>query len=231
MAVLDLISLGKTFEQGGKTLKILDDLSLTLGAGETVALVGASGSGKSTLLQIAGLLDYPTSGTVMIDGEDTASMKDNARTAIRRNKLGFVYQFHHLLPDFSALENVTMAAQVQGMADKAAAAAAADLLVDLGLSERFDHVPSRLSGGEQQRVAIARALVGGPSLILADEPTGNLDIDTSERVFERMTDVVKTRGASALIVTHDRALAQRADRALKLTRGRIEPLTPEEGRL
>jgi len=220
-SVLSLGDLRKSYQQGYKSLEILKGIDLEVQKGELVALVGASGSGKSTLLQITGLLDRPTGGAVLIDGEDASGMRDDGRTRLRQQKLGFVYQFHHLLPDFSALENVAIALRIKGMSDKAASQGAADILTQVGLEERLDHVPSQLSGGEQQRVALARAVAGGPVLLLADEPTGNLDEETAGRVFDLFIRLVRERGLTAVIATHDRDLAARADRQLHLREGHL----------
>jgi lipoprotein-releasing system ATP-binding protein len=181
--------------------------------------VGASGSGKSTLLQLAGLLDRPTSGSITIDGHQVTDADDKTRTDIRKSSLGFVYQFHHLLPDFTALENVHLALEISGkgkLKDRAR-----EILVRMGLEDRLDHVPAALSGGEQQRVAIARAIVAKPLLLLADEPTGNLDEATAGRVFETFVELVREEGLTALIATHDQALADRMDRKLVLKEGRV----------
>lgn len=217
--ILELKSLERQFHQGHKTVNVLKGVDLAIGEGELVGLVGASGSGKSTLLQIAGLLDKPSSGQVFIDGLDVSDVKDDARTAVRREKLGFIYQFHHLLPEFSALENVALAAQINGANTADSKNVARNLLAELGLEEREDHVPAKLSGGEQQRVAIARALAASPKLILADEPTGNLDEATAARVFELFVDTVRSRKVAALIATHDMALAAKMDRRLVLRDG------------
>ncbi len=217
--ILQTKGLRRQFTQGHKTLEVLKGVDLEVKSGELVALVGASGSGKSTLLQIAGLLDTATSGSLIIAGEDVTNMKDEGRTRLRQKTLGFVYQFHHLLPDFTALENVQMALQIQGLKLAKAQSEAADILAEIGLEDRLDHTPSRLSGGEQQRVAIARALAGNPALLLADEPTGNLDEETAGRVFNLLVSMVRKKGLAALIATHDTSLADQADRKLRLTDG------------
>ncbi|WP_374763928.1 ABC transporter ATP-binding protein [Yunchengibacter salinarum] len=219
MAVLALEGIARRFVQGPKTLTILQDISLAVQPGELVGLLGASGAGKSTLLQIAGLLDQPSAGTISIAGEDVTAASDMRRTAVRRDKLGFVYQFHHLLPDFTALENVTLPLRIKGVSRRDALQRATAMLERIGLGERLGHVPAELSGGEQQRVAIARAIVGRPALLLADEPTGNLDEQTSERVFDLLLALVREEGVSAMVATHDPRLASRMDRRLTLTAG------------
>ncbi len=218
-SILDIQNLTRSFRQGHKTLEILRGIDLEVQPGELVGLVGASGSGKSTLLQIVGLLDRPTEGQLVIDGVETSSMPDDGRTAIRREKLGFIYQFHHLLPDFNALENVALACRIIGASANDAELQAEDLLTYLGLAERLEHVPAKLSGGEQQRVAIARALAASPQLVLADEPTGNLDEATAARVFDMFVDAVKHHEVAAVIATHDRALAAKMDRQFVLKDG------------
>lgn len=221
--VLKLAGLGKTFEQGGRKLQIFKDLSLKVDKGEIVALVGQSGTGKSTLLQIAGLLDKPTSGQVIIDKKPTQNMNDKQRTKLRNQDIGFVYQFHHLLPEFDAVENVAMPLIIAGGNRAEARDRAAAILRDLGLGERLDHRPARLSGGEQQRVAIARALVHEPKLLLADEPTGNLDPETSAGVFDMLMRQARERGIGALVATHNLQLADQMDRGLELKAGKIVP--------
>ncbi|WP_417457167.1 ABC transporter ATP-binding protein [Kordiimonas sp.] len=220
-AVLKLEGIEKAFRQGHKVVEVLKGIDLTIQAGELVGLVGASGSGKSTLLQIAGLLDPTDSGVVTIGGMNATSLKDDARSGLRQSQLGFVYQFHHLLPDFTAVENVAMALRIGGVAEKVANEQAAELLVRVGLEDRLEHAPSELSGGEQQRVAIARALIGNPVLLLADEPTGNLDENTAGRVFKLFLELVRERGLSALIATHDTTLAAKMDRRLTLREGTL----------
>lgn len=219
--VLQLSGLEKTFQQGGRKLTVLKDLQLHISSGEIVGLVGQSGSGKSTLLHIAGLLDKPTKGHVFINNEETAKMSDRKRTLLRRHSIGFIYQFHHLLPEFNAVENVAMPLIVAGVNRKKAKHEAAGLLGELGLGDRLTHRPAQLSGGEQQRVAIARALVNEPALLLADEPTGNLDPDTSAEVFELLMYQVKERGIGALVATHNHALAQSMTRAVEMKAGKI----------
>jgi len=221
--LLKLTGMRKTFDQGGRTLTIFDNLDLKVEKGELVALVGQSGSGKSTLLQIAGLLDKPTAGSIVIDHQDVSKANEKARTQIRLNDIGFIYQFHHLLPEFTAQENVAMPLIIAGEKRDDAMDRGAAVLSQLGLGKRLDHRPARLSGGEQQRVAIARALANDPKLLLADEPTGNLDPDTSAEVFDLLLEQVRDRDVGALIATHNHDLADRMDRALELKAGRIVP--------
>lgn len=197
-------------------LSVLDGADLTVMPGETVALLGPSGSGKSSLLHVAGLLERPTAGEVVIEGQRTSALSDDAATALRRDRVGFVYQFHHLLPEFDALRNVEIPMLMAGRKPKDAASRAEDLLAALGLGERLSHQPAQLSGGEKQRVAIARALANEPGLLLADEPTGNLDQETSARVFDELRGIIAARGLSAVIATHDRGLAGRMDRVLRI---------------
>ena len=211
----------KIYTQGGENLAVLNNVEVQVKAGEMVALVGPSGSGKSTFLQVVGLLDRPTGGQLLIGGEDAASASDDKRTKIRRDYLGFVYQFHYLLPEFSALENVVIPQMVAGVKRKEAVEKAKTMLTDLGLDHRLDHRPARLSGGEQQRVAIARALANDPKLLLADEPTGNLDPETSDGVFEMLLGVVKQHGIGAIIATHNMQIAERMDRILEIKNGRV----------
>ncbi len=199
----------------------LDDASLTLAAGEVVALVAPSGAGKSTLLHVAGLLDSPSSGEVRLLGHPAQGLDDAARTRLRREVIGFVYQFHHLLPEFSALENVALPQRAAGVTRPAAEARARDLLAAVGLANRAGHRPAELSGGEQQRVAICRALANRPRMLLADEPTGNLDPETSGRVFDLLLALVRDTGLAALIATHNPDLAARMDRVLRLGGGRV----------
>lgn len=215
--------LNKHFIQGTNKLQILNNVDLRLYSGEIAALIGPSGSGKSTLLQILGLLDAPTSGKIMIAEREISSLKDRARTKLRNEHIGFVYQFHHLLPEFSALENVALPQIIAGVKQKHAEEKAADLLEQLGLDHRLKHRPATLSGGEQQRVAIARALINDPYLLFADEPTGNLDPETSEEVFEILLKQVRNRGIGALIATHNMTLANEMDRILEVKSGRVLP--------
>jgi len=218
---LELREVGRTFVQGDRRLDVLKGASLALHPGELVALVGPSGSGKSTLLYVAGLLERPDSGEILIDGQVCDVRNDARRTALRRKHLGFVYQFHHLLPEFSALENVILPQLVAGKGRRAARERAADLLGHLGLTERLGHRPARLSGGEQQRVALARALANEPAILLADEPTGNLDHDTADEVFAQLLALVRGRGLAALIATHNLELAARMDRTLRMEDGHL----------
>ncbi|QPM88888.1 ABC transporter ATP-binding protein [Pseudooceanicola algae] len=224
--VLRLSGLGKGYNHGQPNqIDVLRDASLSLERGEVVALVAPSGSGKSTLLHIAGLLDQPDSGSVAIEGAEMASLGDRARTAIRRDKVGFIYQFHHLLPEFSAAENIILPQLAAGTSRRAAEARADELLERVGLSDRMRHRPAELSGGEQQRVAFCRALANGPALLLADEPTGNLDPATSDTVFGALMGLVRDTGLSALIATHNLELAARMDRVLRMENGTLVPAT------
>jgi lipoprotein-releasing system ATP-binding protein len=218
---LRLDKITRIYRQAGKELVVFRDVSLTLRMGEIVALVGQSGAGKSSLLHIAGLLEAPSSGEVYVGGEAASALPERGRTEIRRRALGFVYQFHHLLPEFTALENVAMPRRIAGEASDAAAAEAKRLLGLVGLSERMEHRPSQLSGGEQQRVAIARALANRPRVLLADEPTGNLDPTTAEGVFQMLISIVRVEGLSALVATHNHALSGKMDRTLVLEKGRL----------
>jgi lipoprotein-releasing system ATP-binding protein len=220
-AALQLIALTRSFRQGETQIDVLRGADLALARGEIVALLGPSGSGKSTLLQAAGLLEGGFGGRILIDGSEAADLSDQARTAMRRDRLGFVYQFHHLLPDFSAEENVVLPQLVKGTDRPAADARARELLEALGLGARLDHRPSQLSGGEQQRVAVARALANKPVLVLADEPTGNLDEDTAAKVLDEFLRLVRQQGSAALVATHNRALAARMDRVVRLDHGRL----------
>ncbi len=221
---LQLRNLTKTYLKGTPgEVEVLRGADLDLKAGEAVALVAPSGAGKSTLLHIAGLLDTPDQGTVQIAGQDTNGKGDRTRTAIRRRDVGFVYQFHHLLPEFSALENVTLPQLANGISEKAAQTRAMDLLDKVGVAARADHRPAALSGGEQQRVAFCRALANKPNVLLADEPTGNLDPETSDQVFSALMDLVRGDGLSALIATHNLDLAARMDRVVRLEGGVLRP--------
>jgi len=217
--VLELAGVVRTFHQAGTTLEVLRGVNLVLRPGEVVALVGPSGAGKSTLLHIAGLLERPTAGTVLVEGIDVSKADDGERTALRRSHLGFVYQFHHLLPEFSALENIVLPQMIAGVSKAAARTRARELLAAVGLVNRETHRPARLSGGEQQRVAVARALANRPRLIIADEPTGNLDPHTADGVFDMLTQVARRENTSALIATHNMDLARRMDRVLELRDG------------
>ncbi len=220
---LKLTDIHRTFNKGKPNeVKVLEGVSLRLEAGKVVALVAPSGAGKSTLLHIAGLLDTVDSGTVEVGGKVASGQSDRMRTRARRNSIGFIYQFHHLLPEFSAVENITLPQRAAGVSKGEAQARAEDLLSKVGLSHRLTHRPGELSGGEQQRVAFCRALANGPSVLLADEPTGNLDPETSDRVFETLLELVRETGLSALIATHNLDLAARMDRVLTLSQGRLE---------
>jgi lipoprotein-releasing system ATP-binding protein len=219
--ILELRGIAKTFKQASGALTVLKDVTFSLWPGQTVALVGPSGSGKSTLLHIAGLLDRPSAGEVWIKGRNCSNLPDSERSRLRRELLGFVYQYHHLLPEFSALENVIMPQMVGGKPYRAAKAQASSLLEALGLKERETHRPGRLSGGEQQRVAIARAMSNRPVLIIADEPTGNLDPATADRVFFQLNTLVTTVGIGALIATHNYDLANRMTRILRMHEGAV----------
>ena len=205
-------------------LSVLEGAELTVMPGETVALLGPSGSGKSSLLHVAGLLERPSAGEVVIEGQRTSDLSDDAATALRRDRVGFVYQFHHLLAEFDALRNVEIPMLMAGRRPKEAGRRAEDLLASLGLGQRLTHQPAQLSGGEKQRVAIARALANEPALLLADEPTGNLDQETSGRVFEELRGIIAARGLSAVIATHDRRLAGRMDRVLRIEGKRLVPV-------
>jgi lipoprotein-releasing system ATP-binding protein len=222
-AALQLVAIERRYAQGGAGLSVLRGASLRLSRGEAVALVGPSGAGKSTLLHVAGLLEPPDAGQVLIDGEDCGRLADAGRTAIRRRKLGFVYQFHHLLPEFSALENVVVPQMIAGRSRAEASRIAADLLARVGLAARAGHRPGRLSGGEQQRVAIVRAIANGPSLLLADEPTGNLDPGTAGAVFAELLRLVRETGLAVLMATHNPELAARMDRVVRLQDGCLVP--------
>ncbi len=221
--LLTVQGLEKRYQQGNRTLNILQKLNLRLRGGEITALVGPSGSGKSTLLHILGLLDTPTGGQIIIGDQIVGKMNDSARTRLRNKSIGFVYQFHHLLPEFTALENVAMPLIIGGTNMREAKDRAEEYLKAMGLAERVKHRPAELSGGEQQRVAIARALVNQPKLLFADEPTGNLDPETSQEVFEILMDQVRSRGIGALIATHNIALAEEMDRILELKGGKLVP--------
>ena len=220
---LVLRAVGRVYRSGEGELAVLRGADLVLHPGEIVALVAPSGTGKSTLLHLAGLLERPDSGAVLIDGRDAGALPDPARTAIRRDAIGFVYQFHHLLGEFSALENVALPQMIAGKRRRDAEARARDLLGTLGLGARLAHLPGKLSGGEQQRVALARALANAPRVLLADEPTGNLDVGTSGVVFDALLAAVRGQGVAALIATHNPELAARMDRRVTLRDGIIVP--------
>ncbi|MCI4662791.1 MAG: ABC transporter ATP-binding protein [Neomegalonema sp.] len=211
----------RRYRQVGGYLNVLRGADLMIYPGEVVALVGPSGAGKSTLLHLCGLLDRPNKGEIMIGGRDVTRLDDHTRTALRRTEVGFVYQFHHLLPEFTALENVVIPQLIAGRPRKAALATASDLLKRMGLAQRIKHRPAELSGGEQQRVAIARAVANNPRLLLADEPTGNLDPETSDVVFAELIAFARKEGLAALIATHNIALAHRMDRIVEMSGGRL----------
>jgi len=222
LPAMRVIGLTRSFEQGGERIDVLRGVDLAIHPGEIVALLGASGSGKSTMLQAIGLLEGGFGGRIAIAGTDVSGMDGDARTTVRRDHLGFVYQFHHLLPDFTALENVVLPQLVAGKPLAEAEARAGELLAALGLGQRLTHRPSQLSGGEQQRVAVARALANKPGLVLADEPTGNLDEATADKVFAQFLELVRGEGSAALVATHNERLAQRMDRVVRLHDGRLE---------
>jgi lipoprotein-releasing system ATP-binding protein len=220
--VLAVTGLKRSFEQAGVTIHVLRGVDLSVAKGEIVALLGPSGSGKSTLLQAVGLLEGGFEGSIRIHDEEAAQLDNEGRTRLRRDRLGFVYQFHHLLPDFSAAENVILPQLIHGAETEAAQARAESLLGSLGLGHRLTHRPAQLSGGEQQRVAVGRALANRPSLVLADEPTGNLDEATADVVFAEFLRLVREEGSAALVATHNERLAARMDRVLRLHEGVLE---------
>ena len=221
-AIVAVRGLTRSFAQGGVTIDVLRGIDLAVNPGEIVALLGPSGSGKSTMLQAIGLLEGGFGGSIAIAGTEASALGADARTALRRDHLGFVYQFHHLLPDFSALENVVLPQMIAGRTEAEAQARATELLGALGLAQRLDHRPSQLSGGEQQRVAVGRALANKPLLVLADEPTGNLDEATADRVFAQFLELVRGQGSAALVATHNERLAAAMDRTERLHEGRLE---------
>jgi lipoprotein-releasing system ATP-binding protein len=222
--VVFLNAIERRYVQGDATLEILRGAELALWSGQSVALIAPSGAGKSTLLHIAGLLEHPDVGEVYVNGTATAHLADAARTTIRRTEIGFVYQFHHLLPEFSAVENVMLPQMIRGLAKREAHTRAAELLSYLGLQSRLEHRPSELSGGEQQRVAIARAVANGPRVLLADEPTGNLDPRTADHVFQALGQLVRASGLAALVATHNMELAGRMDRRVTIRDGLVVEL-------
>ncbi|MFT4743853.1 MAG: lipoprotein-releasing system ATP-binding protein [Yoonia sp.] len=223
--ILTLTGITKAYNVGKPNeVTVLQGTDLTVQKGEVVALVAPSGAGKSTLLHIAGLLDTPDAGQVAIAGRDMTKLSDRKRTAVRRNDVGFIYQFHHLLPEFTALENIVLPQLANGVSERDATARAQDLLARVGIAERGDHRPAALSGGEQQRVAFCRALANKPQLLLADEPTGNLDPDTSDVVFDALMELVRGTGLAAVIATHNLDLAARMDRIVRMTAGTLETL-------
>ena len=219
--VLELLGIERTYKTAAGALHVLRGTDLKIAAGELVGLVGPSGSGKSTLLHTAGLLERPEAGTILLDGTDCMKLSDNGRTGIRRRKIGFVYQFHHLLPEFNAIDNIAMPLMIAGVKKTKARERASRLLGEMGLEERAFHQPGQLSGGEQQRVAIARALANDPRLVIADEPTGNLDPATTERVFGTLIKMVREEGAGVLVATHNLALTRHMDRVLTLQDGKL----------
>lgn len=220
-AVLEARHVGRRYEQGDLSVEVLKDVCLQIRKGERVAIIGQSGSGKSTLLHLLGGLDTPSSGSIHVTGQDMEGLTQVARGKLRNEAVGFVYQFHHLLPEFSALENVSMPLLIRGMKKEEASERANVLLSRVGLGDRLRHKPAELSGGERQRAAIARALVTSPAVVLADEPTGNLDEETAGRVYELMLELNQEMGTSFLVVTHDSRLAARMERVLKLTHGEL----------
>lgn len=220
-AVLEMRGIRRAYQSGENQLVVLDEADLTLNAGELVGLIGPSGSGKSTLLHIAGLLEPPDKGVVSLEGANSHALSDNERTALRRQKLGFVYQFHHLLPEFNARDNIAMPLMIDGRDRDDSRKKADELLAEMGLEDRGHHQPGQLSGGEQQRVAIARALANDPRLVIADEPTGNLDPATTERVFATLIKMVRSEGAAVLVATHNMALTPHMDRVLTLQNGKL----------
>jgi lipoprotein-releasing system ATP-binding protein len=224
--VLQLVALRRTFRQGDREIPVLHGASADFYPGQAVALVGPSGAGKSTLLHIAGLLETPDGGHVIVNGADCARLSDAERTRMRRRQMGFVYQFHQLLPEFSAVENVVIPQMIAGTAKRAAQMRARQLLEMMGLGQRLDHRPAQLSGGEQQRTAIARALANAPRMLFADEPTGNLDPETSAHVFHELLELIQRTGVAALIATHNLDLARRMHRVLRLEHGVLVETNP-----
>jgi lipoprotein-releasing system ATP-binding protein len=219
--VLICSNINKTYQDGSNATPVLHDVSLSIKAGEHVAILGSSGSGKSTLLHILGGLDKPTSGQVEFNGKSLGKLSGNALAKLRNDEMGFIYQFHHLLGEFTALENVAMPLRIRGLSIKETHSKAKAMLEEVGLSHRMDHLPSTMSGGERQRVAIARALVTEPSVVLADEPTGNLDDSTGEQIYKLLTSLSEKKGTAFVVVTHDIALAAKMDRVLKIKDGRL----------
>jgi lipoprotein-releasing system ATP-binding protein len=228
--ILQMQGVTRSFRQGEKEIVVLRGVDAALWPGQAVALVGPSGAGKSTLLHITGLLESPTGGRVLINGRDCATLSEADRTRLRRKEIGFVYQFHQLLPEFSALENVVIPQLILGKSRKEAEAHARALLTGVGLAERAEHRPAELSGGEQQQTAICRGLANSPRLLLADEPTGNLDPHTSEHVFRQLIDVIRRQGVAALIATHNLELARRMDRVLQVQEGQLVEISLAQAR-
>jgi lipoprotein-releasing system ATP-binding protein len=224
--ILSLRDVELSYRQGERAIEILNGASGDVYAGETIGLLGPSGAGKSSLLHILGLLDRPNAGTIVLDGENCAEQSDTSRTLIRREKLGFIYQFHHLLPEFSAMENVALPQLILGMPKDEAEQRARRLLDEMGLAHRLDHRPAQLSGGEQQRVAIARGVANAPKMLLADEPTGNLDPGTAENVFQQLLRLVEHSGLTAIIATHNLDIARRMTRIWKLDQGKLAEAAP-----
>ncbi|MCE3254719.1 MAG: transporter [Rickettsiaceae bacterium] len=219
---LILKNIDKSFLQGKQKISVIKNANLAIKKGESVALLGSSGAGKTTLLQIAGLLDNPDCGEIFVNNIEATKANDEVRTGLRKNHLGFIYQFHHLFPEFSALENVAMPLLIKGVAKKTAYLEATELLAEIGLQDRLDHLPSQLSGGQQQRVAVARAVITKPSVLLADEPTGNLDSENSDNVFKLILEFSKKYQISSLIVTHNIELAKKLDRIVTIKDGMLE---------
>jgi lipoprotein-releasing system ATP-binding protein len=226
--ILRLRGVARSYATGEKTLDVLKGVDLDVHAGEVVGLIGPSGSGKSSLLHAAGLLERPTAGQIIVEGRDCSGLSDAARTRVRLGLIGFVYQFHHLLPEFSALDNVALPQMIAGHSRPESRRRAGDLLTQLGLAERLEHQPGQLSGGEQQRVAIARALANRPRVVLADEPTGNLDPTTSSAVFQNLFDLARNTGVALLIATHNMGLAHYMDRVFALSEGHLVEQSPSE---
>ncbi|HET7058496.1 MAG TPA: lipoprotein-releasing ABC transporter ATP-binding protein LolD [Nitrospiraceae bacterium] len=222
--MIEAVNLTKSFKMAGLELTVLKGINLTIAQGEILAIVGASGAGKSTLLHILGTLDRPTSGTVLFEGEDLFQLSDQKQAEFRNRRIGFVFQFHHLLPEFTALENVCLPAYIQNRSGSDVHADATSLLKDVGLEHRMNHKPGELSGGEQQRVAVARALIQQPNLVLADEPTGNLDTHTGDALFTLMRTLNRSRGITFVIVTHNEKLSAQADRIIHMEDGQIVPI-------
>jgi len=226
-SVLTCKHLARSFTEAGLSVDVLSDIDLSIHAGERISIIGSSGSGKSTLLHILGGLDMPTKGEVWVDGQNMTNLSNTARGVLRNHALGFVYQFHHLLPEFTALENVCMPLLIRGETPAMATQQATDILEKVGLSHRIQHKPAEMSGGERQRTALARALVTRPKCVLADEPTGNLDHETAETMYDLITELNQTYGISFVIVTHDQKLAKRMDRVLQLEDGVLSDRTAE----